>query len=47
MTTGCSGIYEIKLLTVVIYGYLERENDKIFKSHANNLSYYEINSSLF
>ena len=33
---------------VVIYCYLEIENDKIFKFHLNNSSYFEINvSSLF
>ena len=32
---------------VVIYGYLERDNDKVFKFHTNNPSFFEISASLF
>ena len=28
------------IIMVVIYGYLERENDKVFKFYMNNSSFY-------
>ena len=32
---------------IVIYGYLERDNGKVFKFHVNNFSVFEIRVSLF
>ena len=32
---------------VYIYGYLERDNDKVSKFHKNNFFYFEISASLF
>ena len=35
------------VVMVVIYGYLERDNDKVSKFHMNNSSFFEIDASLF
>ena len=32
---------------VVIYCYLERENEEILKFHVNSFCYFKINGSLF
>ena len=43
-----SGIYKTNIyIMIVIYGYLERESDKVFKFHINKFSFFEISASLF
>ena len=45
--TRSSGICKFVLQLVLIYCYLERDNEKVLKLYINNSSYFEINSSLF
>ena len=40
--TSSSGVYKrlIYTIMVVIYSYLERRHDKVFKFHMNNSSFF-------
>ena len=42
ITTVALNYIKLYIIMVVIYGYLERENDRVFKFHMNNSSFSEI-----
>ena len=46
--TSSTGIYKtIYIIMIVIYGYLDRESDKVFKFFLNKSSFFEISTFFF